>query len=120
MGEYEVSYNAANNRVYLKLTGFLNMEEAQGAVGRIKASMGKVGPGFTLLNDMLEFKPAAADVQVAIGEAMKIVSAKKPAKVARVATAVAGMQFGRIGKEQAGYEVGTFKTVAEAEAFLDE
>ena len=49
---------------------------------------------------------------------MKAVAEKKPSKVARVISTVAGTQLGRISQE-AGYGAATFSSVADAEKFLD-
>ena len=120
MSDSGATYDAKKNRVNLKMAGFFNAAQAQVVYDQLMVAVSKAQPGFTLMNDIREFKPAGDDVQAIIGKAMQQVSAKKPSKVARVAGALSGMQFGRIGKEKAGYEVGTFPSMEEAEKFLNE
>jgi hypothetical protein len=120
MNDSGATYDAKKNRINLKMAGFFNAALAQTVYDQLMAAVDKTKPGFTLLNDIREFKPAGDEVQAIIGKAMQQVSLKKPSKVARVAGALSGLQFGRLGKEKAGYEVGTFPTMEEAEKFLNE
>ena len=116
--EFKVSVDTAKNRLFVKLDGFPSMEDVKAFEKALFAELTRIKPGFTLLNDAAAFKPAGADVQAEIAVVMKKVAEKKPSKVARVVTSVAGMQLGRISKE-AGYEASTFANAAEAEKFLD-
>ncbi len=123
MGKYSIYANGLKNRLYLTLQGFLTDAELHKAYALTIAEIKKLQPGFDVINDISDFKPAtplgAEDIQRAQVFA-KEHGAKRIIRVVgkdKVASVIATMQFSRTSRT-AGYEAEIVATVEEAEKLL--
>lgn len=110
------------NRVYLRLEGFHDEAEARRMRNAYRDALAKCRPGLTVLADFSAYKPGSPTVQKIHEEAAALAAQAGVRRVARVvgATPLGGMQIERVTRAHAHYEVASFETVAEAEAYLDE
>lgn len=116
-----IRVDASKNRIYLKLVGFHDMEEAERMRDLYKEAIAQCQPGFTVLADVTKYKPGSDEVQGVHAEAIK---AAEEAGVSRVARLVGemplgGMQISRIASSEGHYEAAHFESFAEAEKFLN-
>ncbi len=117
-----IHYDARKNRIYLKMVGFHDVEEAKRLLNLYREAASQCRKGYTVLADVSEYKPGTDEVQKIHAEAAHIDAKAGVKKVARVVghAPLGGMQIARISKKEGGYESAHFETFQEAEAYLDE
>ncbi len=114
---YEITIDTTKNFMILTLKGFMQEEEIQEVATQVISGLDKLTPGFTVINDISEFKPATASASEIIKGAQLAVFKKGVGKVIRVEgdAALARLQFTRTQKEaRATYEVIHTETMSEA------
>ncbi len=120
---YRISANQTKNRLYLQLKGFMEDQEIQAAAEVLISEVNKLKPGFDVINDVSEFKPATQQGSLVIARCQKYVVEHGVRHVMRVlgTNAITRMQFTRTAKNAGSdtltSEVSSFQ---EAEKRLDE
>lgn len=105
---YEVTVNTDKNYMLLILKGYMKDEEIKAAAAKVLSEADKLIPGFTIINDISEFKPTMPSGAEEIRKTQAAVFQKGIGKVIRIMgkSVIAGMQFSRMQKEaEALYEV---------------
>ena len=116
---YKVIVDKAKNRIVMQLKGFMLEEEMIKASNEVKNGIDLLTPGFDVINDISEFRPATQEVRELIKKVQVYAVSKKLARVVRITGNVIGkIQFDRASKE-AGYTGITVDTLEEAYKFLD-
>ncbi len=121
MAEFEVHADTNKNRVYVRIEGSLNIEEAEQLKEAYADAVDKCSPNFTVLNNVAELRPCISEVQEILKEITDIAHQSGVGKVARIVgeTPIAGLQIDRISKSESHYHGESFKSIDEAEAYLD-
>ncbi len=122
MAEIDVNVDKMKNRIYIQTEGSLNIDEAKELEEAYRKAVRECRPGFTVLNDVAKLQPCLPEVQEILKEITEIASQAGVGRVARVVgdTPIAGLQIDRISKTQSHYHGESFKTIKEAEIYLDE
>jgi hypothetical protein len=122
VAEYEVRADESKNRLYMTLVGMLDEETASEVVSEIEAAVGRLDPGFTIVNDISEFKPMSEDAVDKIEEGKALAAEAGVDATVRVTgeSVIGKMQFERVGGGAESYHVATAETVEEAEELLAE
>lgn len=118
----DVRYNSAKNRVYITVDELLTLEKAAKHKEAIMKVIDQTKPGFTLLINLFEGKVQPSESTLEINKAREY-GVKKGAKKAALVTnnPVLSMQASRTIKQvENAYEQRIFKTIEEAEAYLNE
>ena len=116
----DIRADVAKNRLYIVLGGFFKDDEVKAAADKCIAEVKKLKPGFVVINDIREFKPASPAGADEIKRAQIFVKQSGGAKIIRVVgeAVLSQAQFERQAKE-AGVASDTAASVAEAEKLLD-
>lgn len=116
-----VRLNKAKNRIYITLEGSHDIAEAERMYHEYASAIEQCRPGFTVLVDVSSYVPGSEEVQKIHKDAAHFAESHYVGKVARVVgdTPLGGMQIDRIVKHEAGYETRHFRSVEDAEDFLD-
>ncbi len=118
---HKVTVNTTENYMILTLKGFMQEQELQTTATEVLAGADRLTPGFTVINDISEFKPATHASAVVPKDTQAAIFRKGIGKVIRVEgeAAVANMQFTRTQREaKATYEVLYAATLDEALTLL--
>ncbi len=120
MQKLEVRADIAKNRLYMIVGGFFTDEEMVKAVDQVIEGIKKLKPGFDIINDISEFRPATPQGAEEMKRAQLFAKSAGVGRVIRIVkSAVLGqMQFTRKSKE-AGYAGETAASIREAEEMLD-
>lgn len=116
----EIRKNAVKNRLYLKLSGFLKEEEVISAGHRLIETAKLLRPGFDIINDISDFKPATTSVASFIENIQEDMKKLPVGRIVRVIgkNALGKMQLTRTSLK-AGYNAYNVATMQEAEELLD-
>ncbi len=119
---YAITANQTKNRLYMQLKGFMEDDEMHAAAEVLIIEVNKLRPGFDVINDISECKPATKQGSLEIARCQKYVIEHGVRHVMRVlgTNAITRMQFSRTSKE-AGSEAVTeeVSSFEEAEKRLD-
>ena len=109
-----------SNRLYLKLEGFLTVNEAMDLKERYGKALSRCRRGFTVFSDISDLRTQTPQVQEIMGKITKMTGDAGVSRVARVVgmNPIAGIQLGRLAHDKSGFPAGNFKTEEEAERFL--
>ena len=96
---FEVDYKENENRIYVKLIGFLKPEETEAFSKKMKMLVSNVAPDFSVLADLREYKITTGhdfltDVMATINRNEKLAKLA----VVRPKSAVGTMQINRLSK----------------------
>ncbi len=120
---YQVIPNRAKNRIYMRLEGFMTDEEVHKFVQEQIAAIKTMKPGFDVINDISNFKPASPEGAKEIEKMVKFSDEYGTRYVMRVIgpNYIARMQFDRLHKiTEAKYITEEVASRQEAERRLDE
>ncbi len=123
MEKYRINANVKKNRLYLILKGFFTDEEVHKAAELTISEIDKLKPGFSIINDISNFKPASPAGAEEIKRCQIYASEHGVKRIVRVvgkdavASAITAMQFSRT-QQQAGYTADIAATVEDAEKLL--
>jgi hypothetical protein len=108
------------NRLYLTLTGLMTDAEMRVAADQTIEVVKKLRKGFTVLNDISQFRPMTKDGVNEVARVGVFCAQHGMRATARVVgiSPTAHQQFQRVAKEN-GYTAYTAQSVEEAEALLD-
>jgi hypothetical protein len=118
-----VTVNLDKKRVYIYFRGSLTRTQAEELREAYRKAIAEVGPGYSAVSIFEEFVPGTVEVQEVISSMIKMANDGGCRAVARVAegSVFGQLQLGRLQREvQADFPVHNCKTLAEAEAYLDE
>lgn len=98
----------------------MSVAEAKVAADAVVAAVQTLRPGFSVINDIAQFKPVSPEAAQEIERAQRFARDAGMGRVIRVTgdNALTSMQFGRVSKA-AGYQADTAGSVAAAEQLLD-
>lgn len=116
----DIRADIARNRLYLVLDGFFQDDELVKAADKCISEGAKLKPGFDVINDISNFKPASPKGAEEIKRAQIFIKQNGVKRVIRVVgeAVLAQAQFDRQSKG-AGYSADTAATLADAERILD-
>ena len=116
MGSCDVKADTTANRVYVTLRGFSSDEEMQSHVSRVASEVRKLKPGFVMISDISNMKPATPNGTKMLQDIMQLYRKQGIARIIRIVgeDVIAKGQFNRIAKD-AGIEVHYVTSHAEAE-----
>jgi hypothetical protein len=116
MGSCDVKADTASNRVYVTLRGFSSDEEMQEHVTRVATEVRKLKPGFVMISDISQMKPATPNGTKMLQDIMHLYRKQGIARIIRIVgeDVIAKGQFNRLAKD-AGIEVHYVSTRDQAE-----
>jgi hypothetical protein len=120
---YEVIPNQAKNRIYMRLEGFLSDQEVHAFVEQQIAAIKMMKPGFDVINDISNFKPASPEGAKEIERMLKFSDEKGTRYVMLIIgpNYIARMQFDRLHRTtDSKYITEEVKSREDAERRLDE
>ncbi|MGE5641327.1 MAG: hypothetical protein ACM30H_14655 [Clostridia bacterium] len=117
----DIRANTAKNRLYLKLVGMMSDEDAKKVHDTILAEMRKLKPGWAVVNDISELKPASEKASAYLKAAQGASAKAGCVRVVRVVgkQAITNMQWNRTASEGQGIRADSVATLADAEKLLD-
>lgn len=109
------------NRVYILFQGEMDIDRVTILKNAYRQAIDQVKPGFTTITLAEDFKPATPEVQKVVQEMTEMAAKRGVSHVARVVgeTPIGGMQINRLAKVRTTYPAKHFRTLEEAEAYLD-
>ena len=116
---YKIECDPKKNRIYIKLSGFMRLDEMTKCSDETIAATAKLKRGYDVITDIVDFSPAAPEVTKEIERVQAHFVASGVRKGVRIvgSKVVAGLQFKRTGSS-AGYASANVATLADAEAEL--
>lgn len=117
----KVQVDKAKNRIYLYFKGFMTPERARELRDLYKEAISQCEPGFTAVTFSEDYKPSSPEIQDIIHEMTTAADEGGIKKVARVTgdAPLGAMQIDRIAKSNTSYPSRHFRTLKEAEQYLD-
>jgi len=119
---FEIRANPAKNYLYIFLDGYLKDEEILKAIDLAKQEAGKLSPGFTIINNIINYQPASPKSLEAIARTQKYLHEKGAVRVIRITGENSlGLHQWRRGKTTggAGFEVIEVESIQEAKKYMD-
>jgi hypothetical protein len=121
MSDYDVRTDRSANRLYLRLEGHMDEAQTKRAADAVIDAMADLEPGWEMVNDISDFKPATQDATAHIERGKQAAAENDVGAIVRIVDNVTGkLQFNRVGKDVQSYEVTEAESVEEAERLLDE
>ncbi|SEN00598.1 hypothetical protein SAMN05216388_1001134 [Halorientalis persicus] len=120
MAETDVEVDTGANRLYIRLAGHMEDDEAEAAAGEVEAGVDELDPGFDIVNDLREFKPTSGEAVTYVEEAKTYAAEAGCAAVVRIEpeSPTGKMQFERAEGED--YDIAVAESVEAAERLLDQ
>ena len=117
----EIRADSIKNRLYLRLAGMMSDEDARKVAEKILAELPKLRPGFAVVNDISELKPAS---EVATEHLKRAQAASAKAGVKRVVRvmgkqSITNMQWNRTLRDTQGMNAEVVASLEEADRLLD-
>ena len=118
---YDIKANTAKNRLYLKLAGLMGEAEARKVHDAILAEIRKLKPGWAVVNDISELKPADEKATEHLRRAQEASAKAGLSRVVRVvgAQAITNLQWNRTLQQAQGVRADVVGSVADADKLLD-
>jgi len=116
-----IQVSIPKNRIYLGLEGYFDDEAAEKAADQIIAGLQQLRPGFDVVSNISEFKPAtpqAAEHIVRVQKALKEMGFRRIVRVV-AGNALGKMQMQRTATQAGGLDAEYAATREEAERMLD-
>jgi hypothetical protein len=119
---YEIELDLKKNCLYMKITGFLQEEDAKQMADTIILKAKKLEPGYTIINDISQCKPAPKEAFTHLKRGHSFVARHGVKRIIRViGNPVTAMQFNRAQREsQTDLEIIEVESLEEAERLLKE
>jgi len=117
---FTIKADIQKNRLYVKLIGFFDYKEMKACTDKTIEEASKLKPGYDVINDISEFKPAGQDTLKEVERAQSYLKKTGVRRGIRVEgkAKLTNIQFNRIGKT-VDYLAETVETMEEAEKLLD-
>jgi len=122
MGDYEVRYDPAKRRLYLRLAGFFRESDALTSLAALEKELSVASPGFDVVADLSRFLPASPSAAGHIRRAAELVKTSGRRRAVRISSRLvtAMMQLNREVKGMFDEETIRYaSSVEEAEEILD-
>ncbi|NTV53214.1 MAG: hypothetical protein HGA76_09425 [Candidatus Firestonebacteria bacterium] len=120
---FDIRAEVSKNRLYVILKGLFGDEDSKQAVEKTVAEVKKLMPGFSVITDISEFKPATAFALERIQRGQEAIAQQGVKRIIRVVDShnITGqMQFKRMGKQvYKSVDPDIASSLQEAEALLD-
>jgi hypothetical protein len=119
--KYEIRADLVRNRLYMCLTGFMTEADAAQMAEATIAEMRKLRPGFVIINDVRELKPASQAASDEMRRAQEAAVKLGFSRAIRVIgdQVITHMQWSRTLKAAHGHDAETAATMEEAERMLE-
>ena len=119
---YEVKIDLKRNRLYMTMKGFFKEEEAKEMADDVIAEVKKLKPGYTIINDISECKPAQQEAFLQLKRSHEFVAEHGAKRIIRVlGNPISAMQFRRAQREaQTDLEIVEVTSLQEAEQIINE
>ncbi|HAN77869.1 MAG TPA: hypothetical protein DCQ31_08905 [Bacteroidales bacterium] len=120
MGSLTCNINIENNNLNLRFEGFFTDDEVAETLSEVQSAIDQLKPGFVIINDVRDFKPAGSRGLDHLRNAMKYAGNHGAKRVVRIVNklSLGSGQFSRVGAEAAPYEQITVSSPEDAEEFL--
>ncbi|WP_136718069.1 hypothetical protein [Halorientalis salina] len=121
MGDWSVEIDEERSRIYLTLSGYLELSEHEKVADAVTEAAIDMDGGFDLVNDMSSFEPASEDAMAEIKRGKRgLAENGMEAAVRVVSESTTGqMQFDRAGEGVENYQLAKANSIDEAEKLLD-
>lgn len=121
MSDWSVETDEAKNRLYLNLSGSMDIEEGRQANEATKAGIERLEPGFDVITDIRNFEPGSPEAVELLEEGKAAIAEGGCSAAVRVMpeSATASMHFERVGEDEESYPVAEADSVEQAEELLD-
>jgi hypothetical protein len=118
---YDIQVRVATNRLYLSAHGSMSDDDAKEVADRIIQEIQKLRPGFAIINDIRDLKPASPTATEHLRRAQEASVKRGAGRVIRVVgeQVITQMQWNRTLKSAQHGGAETAATVEEAERMLD-
>jgi hypothetical protein len=122
MSDWTVKADEETNRLYINLSGSMDIEEGRKSNEATKAALEELEPGFDVITDIRNFEPGSPEAVELLEEGKEAIAAQGCSAAVRVMpeSTMASMHFERVGEEAEAYPVAEAETVEQAEQLLDE
>lgn len=124
MAEFEVTVDAAKNRLYVRLSGFFREADVQPALARLEEELSGVAPNFDVVVDISQFMPGSPRAAEALRRGGEMVKERGRRRAVRITGGIVTglMQFKRMlgGVFAEDDTVRYASSRAEADRILDE
>jgi hypothetical protein len=119
---HEIRANPVKNRLYLRLAGTMSEADAKTVADTIVREIAKLKPGWAVINDISELKPADEKATAHLRRAQEASAKAGCVRVVRVVgkQAITNLQWNRTLADAQGIRADTAGTVADADRLLDE
>jgi hypothetical protein len=119
--EYSIRADVMKNRLYISIKGFMTEEDAVTISDKASAEMRKLRPGFDVINDIRELKPASPKASKFYARQLDVAKEVGIGRVVRVVgdQVITKMQLTKALKDTVGVVALTAASVEEAESLLD-
>jgi hypothetical protein len=120
---FDIYANLTKNRLYVVLKGVIGDDDSLLALEKTLAEVQKMKPGFSVITDISEFKPATAFALERIQLGQQAIAQQGVKRIVRIVdrSHITGqMQFVRMGKQvYSSVDPNIAESLAQAEAMLD-
>jgi len=121
---FDIRADIPKNRLYVILEGYFGDQDSLLGMEKAIAEVKKLRPGFAVITDISEFKPATALALACIQQGQQAIAKQGVKRIIRIVdrTHITGqMQFLRMGKQvYDAVDANVATSLQEAEAMLDE
>jgi hypothetical protein len=118
----DIRADSLKNRLYLRLAGMMSDADAKLVAEKILSELPKLKPGFAVINDISELKPAseAASEQLKRAQAASVKAGiKRVIRVMGKQSTITNMQWNRTLRDTQGINAEVVGSLEEAERLLD-
>jgi hypothetical protein len=118
---HNIRADLEKNRLYLTFSGFSTVEAATVARQEVEAAVRQLKPGFDVVTDLSEYKPAMSEITQTIQQMQVFLKQSGLRRAVRIASPnpLTNIQFARTARV-AGLEAEIVSSVVEADALLDQ
>lgn len=122
MPDWNVEADTETNRLYIDLTGSMDVAEGRKSNEATKTALEELEPGFDVVTDIRGFEPGSPEAVELLEDGKRAIRQNGAAAAVRVMpeSATASMHFERVGEDEEDYPVAEAETVEEAEELLDQ
>lgn len=117
----QIRKDVSKNRVYIKLKGFFQDEDVKSACEQILSAVKGLAPGFDVINDISEFKPASSKASEYISHLQEEVVKLQVGRIVRIVgnNVLGKMQLARTSQKAVGYRAYNVAAMQDALNLLD-
>lgn len=122
MSDWSVEADEETNRLYINLSGSMDIEEGKKSNEATMEALERLDPGFDVITDIRNFEPGSPEAVELLEEGKAEIAANGASAAVRVMpeSATASMHFERVGEDEENYPVAEAESIEAAEKLLDE